>query len=454
LRVNIQSAKLPHMTQFSDSLRSFTSGMGTTRDKAATVEYVQPARGNDAQLQAAYEGAWLPRRIVDQFAEDATRKWRAWQAQPDQISLLERTEKRLDVRAKLERAMILARLWGKAHIYIGIDGQAPDEELRPETVGRDRVSHLTVMSRREIADGDIDDDPFSAYYGTPKYYKMVSPSAGFVWVHPSRLVTLYGAERPNDMVFGRSGDSVLTALWPAIMQHDSTVANVAGLVFEARVDVISVPGLADLLADPETEKQVLSRFQDMARMKGNNRIVLLNASANPDTPSETWEQKNASFATLPDIIDRMQQQVAGAAKIPRALLFGTGAGGLGATGDLELSAYYDQIATVQSNELEPAMHILDECIIRSSLGSRPSEIWYEWNSLWQTSDKEKAEIFRDVAGAVKAVADSGTIPADVLTQSIVNKLVETGALPGLEQSYAEWIEVGGERDTEQPEDMI
>ena len=438
------------MNTFHDSLRSFTSGLGTQRDKASTVEYVQPQRGNDAQLQAAYEGAWLPRRIVDQFAEDATRKWRAWQAPAEQISALEATEKRLDVRANAERALILARLWGKAHIYIHIEGQDPREPLRPETVGRDRLSHITAMSRREIVDGDIDDDPFSPYYGTPKYYQMTSASQGFVWVHPSRLVTFYGALRPSDMVFGRVGDSVLTAIFPAIMQHDSTVANVAGLVFEARVDVISVPGLDVLLSDPETEKHILSRFQDMGRMKGNNRIVLLNASANPDTPSETWEQKDASFATLPDIIDRMQQQVAGAAKIPRALLFGTGAGGLGATGDLELSAYYDQIGTVQSNEIEPAMHILDECIIRSSLGSRPADVWYEWASLWQTSDAEKADIFSKVASAIKQVSDSGTIPREVMTKSVVNKLVETGSLPGLEVDYLEW---DGTFDSEDETDL-
>jgi uncharacterized protein len=442
------------MTQFHDGLRSFVSGMGTDRDKAATVEYVQPKRGNDTQLQAAYEGAWLPRRIVDQFAEDATRKWRAWQADPQQISAIEKTEKRLDVRGHLERAMILARLWGKAHVYMHIEGQDPSEELRPETVGRDRLSHITALSRREIVDGDIDDDAFSPWYGTPRYYQITSPTQGFVWVHPSRLVTLYGNLRPNDMVFGREGDSVLTALFPAIMRHDSTVANVAGLVFEARVDVIGVPGLANLLSDPETERQVLARFSDMARMKGNHRLVLLNASENPDTPSETWEQKNGNFATLPDIIDRMQQEVSGAAKIPRALLFGTGAGGLGATGDLELSAYYDQIATVQSNELEPAMHILDECIIRSSLGARPDEVWYEWNSLWQTSDKERAEIGDKIASKWQKLIQSGAIPMDAATQAVVNDLTESGVGGGIEQSYADWIAGGGERDREQPEDLI
>jgi uncharacterized protein len=438
------------MVTFSDGLRSFTSGLGTPRDKAATVEYVQPQRGNDTQLQAAYEGAWLPRRIVDQFAEDATRKWRAWQADPAQITLIERTEKRLDVRGHLERAMILARLWGKAHVSIHIDGQDPAEELRPDTIRKDGLSHITAFSRREIVEGDIDDDPFSKYYGTPRYYQMSNGQ----FVHPSRLVTLYGNLRPNDMVFGREGDSVLTALWPAIMQHDSTVANVAGLVFEARVDVISVPGLDGLLSDPETERHILARFSDMARMKGNNRLVLLNSSANPDMPSETWEQKNTSFATLPDIIDRMQQQVAGAAKIPRALLFGTGAGGLGATGDLELSAYYDQIATVQSNELEPAMVILDECIIRSAFGSRPAEIWYQWNSLWQMSDKDKADIGDKIASKWQKLIASQAIPPEAATMAVINDLTENGVGGGIEQSYQEWIEGGGMRDNEEPEDMI
>lgn len=442
------------MTRINDGLQSFTSGLGTARDKLSTVEYTQPVRGNDAQLQAAYEGAWLPKRIVDQFAEDATRKWRAWQADPDQITLLDRTEKRLDLRAKLERCMILARLWGRAHVYIGIDGQEPGEELRPETVGRDRLSRLTVMSRREISDGDIDDDPFSPYYGTPRYYEVTSPSRGMVRIHPSRLVTLYGAERPSDMVFGRNGDSVLTALWQAIVQHDATIANIAGLVFDARVDVITVPGLARLLSDPETEQQILSRFSLMAQMKGNQRITLLNASESPDTPSETWEQKNTGFATLPDIIDRMQQQVSGAAKMPRALLFGTGAGGLGSTGELELSAYYDQIATVQSNEIEPAMIVLDECLIRSALGNRPPELWYQWSSLWQTSDRERAEIGDKIASKWQKLIQSQAIPADVATMAIINDLTESGVGGGIENAYKDWIAAGGTRDREDSEDMI
>ena len=35
--------------------------------------------------------------------------------------------------------------------------------------------------------------------------------------------------------------------------------------------------------------------------------------------------------------------------------------------------------------LTPAMSVLDEVIIRSALGSRPPEIYYEWNILWQLS---------------------------------------------------------------------
>jgi hypothetical protein len=65
---------------------------------------------------------------------------------------------------------------------------------------------------------------------------------------------------------------------------------------------------------------------------------------------------------------------------------------MGSTGDLELSSYYDRISSMQENEIEPAIEILDECILRSALGDRPPELWYSWNSLWQMTDAEKADV--------------------------------------------------------------
>jgi phage-related protein (TIGR01555 family) len=432
------------MTQFHDSLTNLASGLGTQRDKQSATRYERPSPHDRDQYLAAYEGAWLPRRVVSQVAQDAFRKWRAWQAEPDQISAIEALEKRLDVRETLENAYEDARLRGVSYVYISVKGdeERTDEPLNPERIRRDGINHITHLTLDEVAEGEIDIDTLSPRYGKPKYYEVSSNT--IVRVHPSRLVIFYGDRKPYRFMRGVDANSILAASMDAIKRHDATVANVAGLVFEARVDVITIPGLADLLSDPDTEKQLMQRFALMAQMKGNNGLVMLNGTTTPGDPTEEWQQKNATFTTLPDIITKAQEEVSAAARIPRAILFGTGAGGLGSTGELELSSYYDHISTIQNNYIEPAINVLDECIIRAALGNRPPEIWYSWTSLWQQSDQERADMADKFASAIQKIITSGAIPAEVMTESVVNMLTESGVFPGLEASYNEWIAGGGQ----------
>jgi hypothetical protein len=115
---------------------------------------------------------------------------------------------------------------------------------------------------------------------------------------------------------------------------------------------------------------------------------------------------------------------------------------------LELSTYYDFINSRQTNYLEPALDILDECIIRSALGSRPDDLWYEWSSLWQISDKERADIGAQLANAAKTLADAGILPAEVLSEPVTLALVNAGVFPGLDQSLGDFLGAGGEIDPE------
>ncbi len=426
------------MTQIiTDTLTSVVSGLGTSRDKSATVSYTEQYV-TDLELVNSYRGAWLPRKIVDQPAQDCFRKWREWQGDTAVNGKIETEEKRIGLRAKFERAMILARLLRRAHVYFDL-GDDPSQPVNLNRVRQGGLRFATVLSCRELSDGDIDDDPMSPGYGEPMWYELSSPSIGMVRIHPSRLVTFWGDDDPQDMVFGRRGRSVLEAAFPAIKRHDSTVANVAGLVFETRVDVITVPGLGELMSDPQQSEAILNRFRLMATMKGNNGLVLLSGTTNKDLPSETWETKNTTFATLPDIIEKAQEEVSAAAKIPRAILFGASGGGLGSTGYLELSSYYDMIGSIQSNEIEPAISVLDECLIRSAIGSRPADLWYSWASLWQTSDKEKAEIADKITTSAERLIRMGMSP-DVVFQPTVSALVEAGTFPGIENTFKEYAD--------------
>ena len=192
----------------------------------------------------------------------------------------------------------------------------------------------------------------------------------------------------------------------------------------------------DAVQDPETEVQLIKRYLLFRQMKQTNAMGVI------DKEKEEYNKHFPSFSTLPEVIEAMRREVAAALGIPYALLFGR-PGGLGTNGETELSSYYDNIKTMQENEIQPMCEPLDECVIRSSLGSRPEEIYLVWNSLWEMSDKERAEIGKLIADTSSALTSSGVIPAEVLTESTVNALTENGSFPGLEQQYAEWVAAGG-----------
>lgn len=415
----------------SDKLVNLVANLGTERDKASGSTYA-PVILTDEQLINAYRGAWLPRKIVDIPALDATRRWRAWQADKSQIEKIEAEEKGLDLRRKVNQAIIRARLFGGSAIFIGTGETNTAAPLNADRIQAGGLKYLAVMNRRQLSPTEIEQDPQSERFGKPKAYRLADSQ---LEIHPSRLVIFNGAEHPDpDLapanIFGW-GDSVLQAIFEAIKQSDSTMANVASLVFEAKVDVIRIPDFMQSLQDDAYRKQVLERITLAATAKGINGTLLLDRE-------EEYETKSASFGTLPDIIDRFLQAVSGAADIPATRLLGQSPSGLNSTGEADLRNYYDRIQALQELDITPALKLLDDCLIRSALGSRPAQIHYVWNPLWQPTAKERSEISKQTAETVKILGETKLWPEDALSKAATTLLVEQSVLPGLEAAVAEF----------------
>lgn len=432
-----------------DRLENLVSRMGGPRDKASHTRYVAPVL-TDQEALDAYRGGWLPRKIVDIPALDSCRKWRNWQAEEEQITRIEAEERRLDVKAKVLEARIKARLFGGAAILIGTDGQLLDQPLAHERVGQGGLRHLTVLPRSKLGAGETETDPASEFYRLPRYYTLSGVEGGEVRVHPSRLVIFRGNHIPDDIGMAVSngwGDSALMAVMQAIKHMDGTAANVASLVFEAKINVIRIPDFMANLATggAEYENRLLQRFALAATSKGLNGDLILDKE-------EEFDQKSAHFSTLPEILDRFMQIVSGAADIPATRLLGQAPAGMNSTGEADLRNYYDRIQAGQELEMTPAMWRMDECLIRSALGARPEGVFYNWAPLWGITEKERAEILKIKAEAARAIAGNGQsepmIPLEALSDALVNALIEDGSLPGLGPAIKEYGTLAQNRDDE------
>ena len=102
--------------------------------------------------------------------------------------------------------------------------------------------------------------------------------------------------------------------------------------------------------------------------------------------------------------------------------------------------YYDRIGTEQETVIRPAFSKLDDILIRSALGSRPPEVFYNWAPLWQLDEVSEAEVALKKAQVFKIDVDTGVLDGAVLKEARQNQLIEDGTYPGIEAAIEQFGE--------------
>src|SRR5580704_6117203 len=134
-----------------DSLQSFVSGLGTWKDPTVQLKFYLKLLNRD-EVENAFRGDWIARKIVMAPAEDATREWRSWQASQEQIEAIEEEERTHNIQKKTREAIFKARLYGGAGMVIGVDdGKDVIEPLDLDRVKRGDLKFVVVMNRYELA---------------------------------------------------------------------------------------------------------------------------------------------------------------------------------------------------------------------------------------------------------------------------------------------------------------
>jgi phage-related protein (TIGR01555 family) len=421
---------------FADGMANVVTGLGTGKDKSSFNQFVSTYRSK-LEFDAAYRDNWIAKKVIDLVPFDMLRAWRAWQADEGQVELIEAAETALDLRTKIKAAMIRGRLYGGGAILIGTDDARPEDELIIDRLPKDGIKYLTVLSRYEIIASDIIKSPVSPYYGEPAFYSVKGLTGGEQVVHPSRVIRFLGAPSPDDST-STSGwsESVLQSLFDALEHATSAAQHIASMLPEAKTEIVSIPDLSEQIATTVGEERLIKRMQvaSLARSMFNTTLL---SSANPATgnPGDTWQQKQLAFTGLPDVAKLFLQIASGAADIPATRLLGQSPAGMNATGDSDLRNYYDHISARQSVELAPAIRRLDRLLIRHALGVEPPGVWYNWNPLYQPSEKEKAEVGKIKAETVAAMVNTGTIPDEVMGEGVKGWLIGSDLFPGIEQAY-------------------
>ena len=440
-----------------DGIANLYSKLGTAFDRNTRSQYYAPIL-SQAQIEAAYRGSWLTRKVHDLVPFEMTRAGRDWQAEKDQIEALEAVEGSMQLWAKLRQALTVARLHGGAALVLGVRQGSPDMPLVVDRVRKDDLRYVFVASRHQLfAPYGFETNPESDFFGAPSMWEMRGARGNTVRIHPSRVIPFHGQPLPPASIMLSQldawwGDPLLISIKSAIDNAETSQAAVATLLHEMKQDVISIPGFTEQIATAGAEELLAARIEAIEKFKGMFGALLLDAGDDEGKGGEKWETRQLSFAQHPELLRQFVAIVAGAADIPVTRLMGESPGGLQSTGKGEQDDFNRMIAARQSADLSvPLFGRIDEILIRSALGSRPPEIYSIFAPLEEPDPKDAAEVEYKEAQTVEIYTRTNLVPVDALAKAATNRLIESGRWPGLDQALKESDEEPGEAKQEAAE---
>lgn len=406
-----------NFTQIYDKLVNLVAGVNNKRDKSTYNTHVA-IQLNDQELLSMYRDIWIAGKAVDIFAEDMTRKWRAYSGPKDEIGKFIAEENRLRLKNKVYDSVKWARLYGGS-VIIPIFKSETNHDLRkplvPEKVKAGSLERFLVVDKTNINPvGKIELDPLAENFYQPNFYSM----AGNVnEIHYSRIFKFDGVDLPYQAKQNNSywGDSVLQRMYQTINDADTTFHSVALMMLEMVTDVIKIPNLSSLLTKDVETSALIERFNLMKLLSSISQLKILDAE-------EQWERHQIQLPGTNDIITQFLTMVSASASIPVTRFIGTSPRGMNATGESDLEIHYENVHSKQENDLDPILFGIDKIIQMSIFGSLIDGFKYEFLPLYMQDAKEAADTQKTKADERKVYTDMNVLPMS----SVAAKLVDEG----------------------------
>lgn len=414
-----------------DGFQNFAARIGL----GAGSQHDQSAYGfdftsrNRIQLEAMYRSSWIVGQVVDVVAEDMTREGVNIRGldNPADAELIQKSMDDMEIWNELTNVIKWGRLYGGAIAVMLIDGQDVSTPLNINSVSKDSFKGLMVLDRWLVLPTlqDLVSD-YGPDFGKPKYYDVIADSLGLAnqRIHYSRVIRFDGVDLPYWQRIAENlwGQSVVERMIDRLTAFDSTTMGVAQLVYKAHLRTYKVKGLrAIIAAGGKALEGLVKQIEHIRLWQSNEGLTLMDAD-------DEFQTHSYSFSGLDAVLLQFNQQLSGASQIPLVRLFGQSPAGMNATGESDLSNYYDNINQQQERRMRSGLNKLLQVMSLSVLGKPlPDSFSFDFASLWQIDDVQKADIAAKVTDSICKAEEQGLIT----TQAAMKELRQSSEITGI-----------------------
>lgn len=357
------------------------------------------------------------RNISTVFAEEMTRKgiklqYEGSTVDNDILQELYEAMRKYSVLDVVSKMVESDGFYGRGQIYIDLR----DEEGRRIKDIPEELSSDLIISERQIQKNSLigfksiepvwtfpnmfnASDPFDKYYYQPQSWFVLGKK-----VHASRMITLVMHE-VSDLLkpaynFGGVSRSQLVETY--VQNFLRTRDSVSDLIHAFVTPVFSIDMQTMLQQGAMCE--ITDRVNYLANYRTNHDVFLINKD------TESLENIVTPLGGLHQLQSQSLEQICTAARILSAKYTGQTPSGLNVNSEGEIRMFYDSIAGMQEKKLRKPIQTMLEIIQLSVFGKIYSEITFEFNDLFELTEKEKAEL-----QLANAKADGELLAAGAIT---------------------------------------
>jgi phage-related protein (TIGR01555 family) len=370
-----------------DSWHNLLTGLGNGRDKSTYTHLGAVQRFSPEYLEHLYLNDDIAARICDLVPYEMLRQ--GFSIKVDDQEFL-----RADLGVMLRDALVKARIFGAAFIYVGADdGQPQDTDLSMARVKR--VSFLNVLTTKDLNHQSFYADPSCDKYGQCELYRLNASSHNQTAViHESRLLPFFGTSSLNHRQFP---PGILQRIYPVLQQFHTAWQATAHLMTDAAQGIFKLKGLHSAMSSNRSD-ELLKRMELVDMSRSISRSILL------DAEDEDFRRDSYGFSGIPEILEKMMLRLAAAARLPVSLLMGQAPAGMNATGESDTRFFYDQVRAEQE-AIKPKL----ERLIKIMIGNDSAKVVIEFPALWQMTDRDKAELRRMEAETDRIYLQEGVL---------------------------------------------
>lgn len=407
-----------------DGWQNLISGLGTTRDKAQYGEWMAGGPLPDGLLELLYAEDHFASRIVDAIPEEALRQGFGVMVRPTANPSEDEPSEGADVasaildacdawgaEAKTLEGAIWGRLFGLGALFIGADdGRDPVEPLNEKHI--EKIDFIRVLDRQSLTIR-------TRYPGLSKdageaetYWLHPVDAAGdpavMRPVHASRLIVFPGAPttRRTRAENGGFHDSVLRRVYTTLRSCEANWQSVCHLMTDLAQAVFKIKGLMELVTAGQ-EEIIKKRVEIVDLCRSVARAIAI------DADGESFERTPTPLTGVPELVQQTWLVLASAAQIPVTVLMGQSPTGFDATGESDLTWWYDTVRKYQRQVLRPALLRLVRLICAAkdgpTAGRIPARLEITFPDLWQGTPKDKAAREKAVADRDIAYVERGIL---------------------------------------------